>query len=63
MRFLFRAESAYPEHWKNKRKIIKAYFELCKVQNREPWFEPGEDITLSNFNMAIDRLEEAGVLK
>jgi len=62
MKFLFREEEAKPEHWKMKEDIVKAYFELCKVGMREPFFKSNESISKAYFDIAVDFLEEVGVL-
>tara|TARA_Y100000004_G_scaffold167129_1_gene199447 strand:+ start:1324 stop:1512 length:189 start_codon:yes stop_codon:yes gene_type:complete len=62
MKFLFREEEAKPEHWKMKEDIVKAYFELCKVQFREPFFKADRPISKADFGLAVWELEEVGVL-
>lgn len=61
MKFLF-TEEWFPQYWNIKADIIQRYFELCEAQFREPWFKPHEPITPAYFRMAIDSLEQAGVL-
>ena len=60
MKFLFREEET--KYWKVKENIVRAYFELCKVQFREPFFRADRPITKGDFDLAVWNLEEVNLL-